>query len=190
MRLEKGLPNLRTRRMYIALRRAFTQGCERFGFRLCHYTVSPNHLHLICEAKDRQALSQGMQGLAIRLAKGINRAAKRKGTVFRERYHVRSMESPRQVRGTLCYVLCNHRKHAAEHKVYVAPRFVDWFSSAALFSGWREVWVRDKARAGPTWADITDGKRPVAGARTWLLRDGWRRGGPKISVRETPGRQH
>ena len=38
-------------------------------FRLCHYAVLNDHLHLICEAANRTALARGLQGLLIRIAK-------------------------------------------------------------------------------------------------------------------------
>ena len=38
-------------------------GAARFGFRLVHYAVMGNHVHLIVEAPDRRALWRGMQGL-------------------------------------------------------------------------------------------------------------------------------
>ena len=55
-----------------ALIEAFRAGAKRFGFRLVHYAILTNHLHFIVEAKDRQALSRGMQGLLIRIARRLN----------------------------------------------------------------------------------------------------------------------
>lgn len=55
------------------LRAAFAEGWEKFGFRLVHYSVQNDHLHLVVEGKDRRALSRGMQGLLTRVAKGLNR---------------------------------------------------------------------------------------------------------------------
>lgn len=46
-------------------------------FRTCHFSVQSNHVHLLVEAKDRQALSRGVQGLAIRLARSVDRAVRR-----------------------------------------------------------------------------------------------------------------
>ena len=59
VRLKKGLPSLRRKAEYAALREAFAKGCDRFGFRLVHYSVLGNHLHLLVEAKERQALCRG-----------------------------------------------------------------------------------------------------------------------------------
>ena len=80
-KLRRGLPTLRRKAEYRVLRGAFAKGCERFGFRLVHYSVQGDHLHLIAEAKDRRALSRGMQGLLVRVAKGLNKLWSRKGSV-------------------------------------------------------------------------------------------------------------
>jgi len=38
---------------------AFGDGCDRLGFRLVHYSIQGNHLHLIVEAQDEKALARG-----------------------------------------------------------------------------------------------------------------------------------
>jgi len=75
--------NLRRGHCYAVLRRCFARGKDRFGFRLIHFAVQSNHLHLIGEAGDRTALSRGMQGLAIRIARGLNRKLGRRGPLRR-----------------------------------------------------------------------------------------------------------
>jgi REP element-mobilizing transposase RayT len=35
---------------------------EKDGFRVVHFSIQSNHLHLIVEATDEQSLSRGMQG--------------------------------------------------------------------------------------------------------------------------------
>src|SRR5436189_3229604 len=67
LKLRAHLPRLRQKAEYTVLRTAFGRAKDRFGFRLCHYAVLNDHLHLICEAADRQALRRGLQGLAIRI---------------------------------------------------------------------------------------------------------------------------
>src|SRR6185312_10223813 len=54
--------NLRSRRCFTALSRAFWGGSDRFGFRLVHYSVQGNHVHLLVEARDEKSLSRGMNG--------------------------------------------------------------------------------------------------------------------------------
>jgi REP element-mobilizing transposase RayT len=60
---------------------------RRRTFRVIHFSIQPDHLHLVVEATSKQALTRGMQGLASRLARRINRTLRRRGCVFRERYH-------------------------------------------------------------------------------------------------------
>ena len=173
MRLKEGLPNLRRRLPHAVLRKAFEQGGERFGFRLVHYSVQRNHLHLIAEAKDRTALAKGLQALFVRIARGLNRLWERKGSVFADRYHDRILRAPRQVRNTLLYVLKNCWQH--EESVQ-GP---DPYSSASWFDGWRERlprWMRGEGNSG------------AAEPRTWLLRVGWRRSG-LLSLDSIPGTQ-
>jgi putative transposase len=61
LRMRREVWNLRTHRCFRALRRAFARGCERFGFRLVHFSVQGNHIHLIVEAPDAIALGRAMR---------------------------------------------------------------------------------------------------------------------------------
>jgi putative transposase len=110
-RMEKGVWNLRTRRCFSALRRAFWGGANRFGFRLVHYSVQGNHLHLLVEARDERALSRGMNGLGVRVAKGLNRVMGRQGKVLGDRYHSHILRTPTEARRARSYLLQNARKH-------------------------------------------------------------------------------
>ncbi|MFN8826000.1 MAG: hypothetical protein ACK501_13615, partial [Planctomycetota bacterium] len=107
IKLRSGLPRLRSTREYAALRAAFAAGCARNlagTFRLCHYAVLNDHLHLLCEAESRAALSRGLQGLLIRIAKALNKLWSRRGRVFADRYHDHILKSPREVRNALRYL--------------------------------------------------------------------------------------
>ena len=72
VKLRQGLGSLRHAAAYEMLRLAFVEGCERRGFRLVHYSVLSNHIHLLVEAEDRPSLSRGLQGLLVRIARGLN----------------------------------------------------------------------------------------------------------------------
>src|SRR5881398_1377484 len=74
------------------------------GFRILHFSVQDDHLHLIVEADDTRALGRGLRGLAIRVARALNRALGRRGRVWDERYHARALITPRAVRYALVYV--------------------------------------------------------------------------------------
>ncbi len=152
------LPNLREARVFPAIREAIRHGSwDRF--RIVHFSVQHDHLHLLVEARDRLALTRGARGLAVRLAHAINRALRRKGQVFADRYHTHSLTTPREVRNALVYVLNNARKHRG------VMREVDLCSSAPWFAGWRTP---------PRAVQV---EKPVVDARTWLLTHGWRKWG-------------
>jgi hypothetical protein len=107
-----------------------------------------------------------VQGLAIRVARALNRLFGCHGRVWHSRYHAHILRSPRELRNALVYVLNNWKKHAR------SPVGLDPCSSARWFSGWRNV-VPSLAAA------------PVRPATTWLMRVGWRMHG-LIAIKECP----
>jgi REP element-mobilizing transposase RayT len=143
--------------------------------RVVHFVVLSRHLHMIVEAKSREAMSRGMQGFGIRLAKRLNKATERKGKVFADRYHEHILKTPREVRNALCYVLRNQARHEIERDTAGGMPGVDIFSSGRYFDGWRNYRGKPLEGADP----------PVAPARTWLLSKGWRRCG-LIGIEEIP----
>ena len=157
---------LRAVRVFPAVRRALA-AASHGGFRILRFTVQDDHFHLIVEADDSQALGRGLRGLAIRVARAVNRALGRRGAVWGDRYHARALTSPRAMRHALVYVMMNRRKHC------VGERGLDPCSSAPWFTGWRQ------AVPLPRMAS------PVVRARTWLAAVGWRRHG-LIGLEEQP----
>ncbi len=155
VRVVDSVPSLRTMTAARALEAAFIGGRERRGFRLVHFTVMTNHLHLVVEADSARDLSRGMQGLLVRIARGLNQALNRAGRVFADRFHARAIGSTLDVRNTLRYVLNNARRHRVSVRGVVDP-----YSSSAWFTGWRDV-------------EATTRISPVAMARSWQLRFGW-----------------
>ena len=125
-RIRPDVGNLRTDKRFLRIQRAFRYGGDRFGLRLVEFSVQSNHVHLIVEANDKRALSRGLQGLAIRVAKGVNRASNRRGRVLADRYHARPLRTPSEVRRAVHDVLRNLQHHTRED-----PLFVDPFSSIA-----------------------------------------------------------
>jgi REP-associated tyrosine transposase len=109
-RMKKEVWNLRTRRCFGVLARAFS-AASRGGFRVVHYSVQGNHLHLLVEARDRKQLGGGMNGLGVRVARGLNRAMRRHGKVLADRYHAHILRTPSEARRARAYLLQNARRH-------------------------------------------------------------------------------
>ena len=163
LKLRDGLPGLRRGAERKVVFEAFAKGCEREGFRVTHFSLLDDHVHLIAEGRDRGMLAAGLKGLAVRIARALNRLWERTGSVFGDRYHDRILRTPREVRNALRYVLQNCKRHGEGQ---MEP--MDRFSSGPWFDGWRgEVTIRGRERFAT----------PVAAPRTWLLNVGWRRHG-------------
>src|SRR6516162_10218809 len=65
MRVTDATWNLRSRRSFRIVERAFWRGQGRFGVRLIHFAVMGNHIHLIVEAPGAGGLSRGVKGLGV-----------------------------------------------------------------------------------------------------------------------------
>jgi hypothetical protein len=91
-----------------------------------------------------------------------------------------SLQTPREVRRALAYVLLNARRHLAKrrHAALATGAVLDPASSARWFDGWRAL---DGLRARKRGA-----APEVARPRTWMLRVGWRRHG-LVDPAELPG---
>jgi REP element-mobilizing transposase RayT len=167
----------------LALLRAARRDPDRF--RIVHFAVQRDHVHLIVEARDAKCLSSGVRGLAVRIARYANDLLNRRGCFWADRWHGRALRSPREVRNVILYVLANFRKHAL--RAFKAG--IDPFSSGLWFDGWRE-WSPAAGvpppLAGPApWlghdAVLAASLRP----RTWLAAHGWRRHA-RLSIDEQP----
>jgi REP element-mobilizing transposase RayT len=190
LRAARDLGSLRRRRIYHAVRWATLTTARRESFRIVHLSVQSNHIHMLVEASDKNALSRGIQGFQISAAKLINGAVshgrpgpRRRGAVFTDRYHAEVITSPRQAHHALRYVMANFRKH---HEDRVSPMNewrVDWFSSASMFPDWAEYGEEEWAlwSGPPTYEPLV-----VFKPRTWLLAEGWKKFSPTISCWDVP----
>lgn len=115
LRVRPDVRNLRGCALFRAIHAALRSGNQKPGFRLVEYSVQRTHLHLLIESSHSGALSRGMQGLSIRLARTINRRMRRKGKVFRDRFHSRVLRTPREALAARRYVLNNARRHTRRH---------------------------------------------------------------------------
>ena len=169
LRAVTGAPSLRSPSVFAAVQGAVRKASYE-AFRVIHFSAQQDHMHFIVEANSRVALRSGIQGLAIRIALTVNRAAGRRGRLWGDRYHARALTTPREVRASMVYVLLNFRKHLR------AGPGIDPRSSGACFDGWDPSPV------------AAGGTRPVAPPRTWLARWGWRQAGGLLRPTERPGR--
>ena len=149
-----------------------SDACVRHGFRVVHYSIQRDHVHLLIEAHSNHSIACGMKSIGARIGKLANRLFQRSGPVLDGRYHLRPLRTPLEVQRALRYVLLNHRHHAAQrhrpnhmtdHR-YAQP---DSASSGRWFDGWCT------ATDPPNPKDTCE----VAPARTWLMQTGWRRHG-------------
>jgi len=181
LRLRSGTPSLRSRPFLRQLRPSLRKACERRGFRVVHYSVQRNHLHLLVESAGKEALGRGMKAISARVARAAQRAFGLRGPMLHGRYHLRILRTPREVRRALAYVLLNARKHWRERHGSSPPEALDAASSGRWFDGWRRV---PGSREPPPESEETP---EVARAHTWLLSVGWRRHG-LVDPAEVPGR--
>jgi putative transposase len=188
--------SLRKRFMYQALRDATLATAVQEihdktdrAFRIIHISIQRTHVHLIVEAANRRALSRGLQGFQISAAKHINRLysaklrleKRRRGSVFPDRYHAEIIDTPKQARHALSYVLNNWRKHREDRGEVQRTWKVDPFSSGALFAGWKELEGHEVFWPLPRTYEPMFVYLP----QTWLLRVGWQRHG-LIRTNEVP----
>ncbi len=164
LRARVGLPPLRDRGIFQQMRAAI-RGANRSpavgdAFRVVEFSIQNDHAHFIVEAHDKDVLSRGLRGLAIRLARAVNRALRVSGPVWGDRYHARELSTPRAVRNAIVYVLMNAKKHGMR-----TPSGIDAFSSAPWFGGFSERIA------------LPEEPCPVRVSRTWLGGTGWRRRG-------------
>ncbi len=176
----RAVGSLRKRNYLRVFRQSLREGCERERFRVVHYSVQSNHVHLIVEAAGKEALACGMKSVASRFARAVQRVFLLRGTIVHGRYGMRILATQREVRHALAYVLLNVRKHWFERFRGGPPVRLDEASSGRWFDGWSPG---NRRTSLPTHAED---EREVAQPRTYFLSQGWRRHG-LIRLDEIPG---
>jgi putative transposase len=150
LRVAFGVWNLRSQRCFRIVEGCLADARGRFGLHVIEFSVLGNHLHLVVEADSDVALSRGMQGLGVRIARALNRLMQRRGSVFDDHYHSRLLGSPTELVKAIAYVLGNHAHHFGGE-----PSARDPFCSSAY--------------------DLARRQAVLSRPRTWLLCHGWRR---------------
>jgi REP element-mobilizing transposase RayT len=176
LRVAPHVPNLRSAVCRPLVEQALALWTERRGFRIVHFSIQSNHIHLIVEAPGgRPAVSRAMKGLKGSLSRKINALTGGEGSIWTERYHDEVLDNPRRARRAIAYVLGNGRRRRVRERWRRSPGRVDPCSSAEAFGGWRGSVTRVRIRPPP-----------VAPARTWLLNTGWKRAGGHIATDYVP----
>jgi REP element-mobilizing transposase RayT len=155
IRLRRGIPTLRQSRFVRRFRSSLSEACVRHGFRVVHYSIQRDHVHLLIEAQSNHSIACGMKSVGARIAKLANRLFQRSGPVLDGRYHSRPLRTPLEVHRALRYVLLNHRHHAVQRRK--SKQWIDQVraqpdpaSSGRWFDGWRTT------TAPPNPADVRE----------------------------------
>jgi REP element-mobilizing transposase RayT len=126
VRLVPGAYNLRSRRSFKEVERAFFNAMAHADCRICEFSVMGNHIHMLIETRSKRSLSSAMRSMGISLARRMNKMMGRSGRVIADRYHASELRTPQAVRRARNYVLSNHKKH------FGATYSVDPYSSRAF----------------------------------------------------------
>ena len=174
IRAAKGLPSLREQIVARAIGQVIrTMKVVREDFRIVEFSIQTNHLHLIVEADDDRSLSSAIRSFEARVSKVLNHhvLGRKRGKVWGDRYFRVDLESPRQARQALAYVLQNGHHHGV-----VAAGSKDPISSAR----WSTRYV--------TRAELPLETSPTSPSLTYMLNVLWERAWPgAISQGEVPG---
>jgi putative transposase len=170
LKVRRDVPSLRASRRFAAIRSCFAAARGQHGLRLVEFAVLGDHLHLVVEADDDKALSRGVQGLCIRVARALNRLLDRSGRVFADHYHSHLLRSPAELVNAIRYVLGNARHHYAEAGADACSSGVsEALELLVLPAGWllREGWRRARDRVVPSLFRGWDGTAPGCGAASF-----------------------
>jgi hypothetical protein len=159
MKIDPSVGSLRRKLLLEVILDALREGREKDGFRVCHFRVMPDRLHLLVEAASTERLARGMQGLSIRIARGVNRTLEREGRFYQDRYDAKVLRGGKEVHATLVALLVDDAAGG------------EGFSSAAWFED--AEWKRSPAEEKLAKKH----ESPIAPAKTRLLAGGWRKSG-------------
>jgi REP element-mobilizing transposase RayT len=165
--IQKKTLNLRISSVFKQLQTS-CNAAKPFGLHVLHFALLSDHIHLIVEAKNNQALERGMKSLTIRMGKFLRKIAGR--PILRGRFHLHVLKSPTEMKNALKYVLLNFSKHEKllEH--------LDHFSSGRTFSGWRDLLpVNSLLKMQNVRFTIPPESLGLSPPISWLASVGWRR---------------
>lgn len=179
MRLKEGLPTIRSKNLVKEFKRGLKKAREQ-GLYVIHYSIQGNHIHLIAETKSNEALALGMRSLVGRFAKILRSRAyenfngRRRGSVFKGRYHLHVLKTPTEMKNALEYVLLNYSKHLE------SIEYLDPFSSAKYFSKWKTLLGKRFTSVIRFEVEAIDQEEIqnfdlLSPPKSWLCKTGWER---------------
>jgi len=122
--------NIRTKDFFKLFRLA-VKTARKKGLHIIHYSLMDNHIHLIVEAPTNKLLSTALQSFALSLSKLVkNRMNGDIKRLWNDRYFMRLLLSPREVKIALEYVLKNPHKK---------------FKTLTIFDGYSSILAMGKA---------------------------------------------
>jgi REP element-mobilizing transposase RayT len=143
-------------------------------FRVLHFSLQHDHVHLIVEADSERAvgryrpLRSGVSGLEIAFARRLNELVGRSGPVWADRYHRHDLETPQETWNGLAYLFNN----ASHHGLYTyGDGMIDLHASGWRFDGWATPRIMTPESKELHW------RWPVCTPTTWLARIGYRKHG-------------
>ena len=144
IKVRENKADIQSKRILKALHHAIKRARLK-GLKVVHYTLEYNHVHLLVESVDNKTLHKGMQAFGITIAKAINKIKRSKGAVYKNRYHLRLISSPRQLKNVLHYIFNNGVKHKRTNSK------IDLFNSMIAEEKINVLYPKD---AKKIWADI------------------------------------
>jgi REP element-mobilizing transposase RayT len=121
-----GLPPLHAphiRYLFGHVQRVVVQRFPRVSFSAA--CLMPDHVHLLVQSRvSGSDVARAMQFLAANMARGINHICQRRGTVFRDRYFSRVLNTVSELAGVLRYIANN------PVRAKLCKRVGEWFSSS------------------------------------------------------------
>ncbi len=169
LKIRDGLVNLRCGEVAAAFKKSAARASV-FGFKVVHFSIQNDHVHMIVETPDNESLALGMRSFGCRFGKLVRKIVGGHGPVFSGRYHVSVLNNPTKMKNAMAYVLQNFSKHSK------LLNHVDQYSSAAYFVQWNKLLGK---KAGPL---LVRKSRPpelpfyLSAPGSWLAREGWMRG--------------
>ena len=185
LKMKPDIKNLRRRDVYRKIEDCLRQAATRADAPICDFSVQGDHVHMLVDAANNNALTSAVRGVSIRVARAINKFWGRKGRVFNDRYHARLLRSPTEVLVSRRYILNNYRKHLPERLetertqpqaawIAVTPKHLDVARQILEAKHWIDpyssAWLRRKGTPWPTGRSWTLSDDAAAKAERYLAR--------------------